>query len=584
MSNSFNELGLSEPILKALKEMEFQQPTEIQTKAIPHVLNGKDVIVASKTGSGKTAVFGVSVLQLTDPSDQGPQCLILEPTRELAVQVDNELKKMAKHVAHTSTAVYGQHNMNTEIRALQSNVTIVTGTPGRVYDHIDHGNLKTKNIKFLVLDEVDRMMDMGFIDQVRRIIRTLPRKRVTLLFSATIPQEIARLCRQYMRDPVTIEIQSETRTVDTIEQRYYRVERNEKRTQLNRLLLTERPETCMIFCNTKIAVDQVQSFLTRKGYASKALHGDIPQNKRMKNIQQFKKGSYQILVATDVAARGIHVEDLSLVINYDVPLELDGYIHRIGRTGRAGHDGSAISLVTGEDIMTLYAVEEHIGTMIPQAQLPTDEELAEQKELSEAWIQAHALKGQPGRQTSRSGSGGSYKGGKSKSKRRQYQKKPYQKGGRQGQDQREAQRQDQGRQASTAQSDDSRKTQAQRQDVARHTQQSASTSKQAQQSANRQTQQGANRQTQQGASSRQQHTYASSAEQKTSSYNRNKDQSGNRRKLYQSEHHKDARTAQSEQRTGATKAKSAAQLETNKIPTSEKKSFLKRVIGKIMGK
>ena len=415
MISSFKEMGLSEPLLRALKDMEFDEPTEVQIRAIPHVLNGKDVIVMSKTGSGKTAVFGMSVLQLTNPADSGPQCLILEPTRELAVQVDHDLKKMAKYVPHSSTVVYGRHNFKTEMRALSENVTFVTGTPGRVYDHIQQNNLKTRNIKYLVLDEVDRMMDMGFIDQVRRIIRTLPRNRVTLLFSATIPPEITRLCRQFMKDPLTIQIESETLTVDTIDQKYYRVERNEKRTQLNRILLMQQPETCLIFCNTKAAVDQVQSFLTRKGYAARALHGDIPQNKRMTNIQQFKKGTYHILVATDVAARGIHIEDLSLVINYDVPLELDSYIHRIGRTGRAGHDGQAISLVTGEDIMTLYAIEERIGTMIPEAKLPTDQELAEQKEQSNAWIQAHALRGQPGKQSA--------------SRKKRSQKKPYQKGG-----------------------------------------------------------------------------------------------------------------------------------------------------------
>ncbi len=426
-SSSFKDLGLSEPILKALKEMEFEKPTEIQEKAIPHVLSGKDVIVASKTGSGKTAVFGVSVLELTDPADRGPQCLILVPTRELAVQVDNDLRKMAKYVNHTSTAVYGQHNMNTEIRALEKNVTIVTGTPGRVIDHIEHQTLITKNIKYLVLDEVDRMMDMGFIDQVRQIIRTLPKDRVTLLFSATIPEEIQRLCRQYMNDPVNIEIHSDTRTVDTIAQKYYRVERNEKRTQLGRILLMERPDTCMIFCNTKIAVDQVQKYLTRKGYASRALHGDIPQNRRMKNIQQFKKGTYHILVATDVAARGIHVEDLSLVINYDVPQELDSYIHRIGRTGRAGHDGKAISLVTTDDLMTLYQIEEHIGTLIPEGELPSDEELAEQKELSDAWVKAHALRQRPSMQHS----GTSPAKGKGKgSQKKGYHKKTHNRDGR----------------------------------------------------------------------------------------------------------------------------------------------------------
>jgi ATP-dependent RNA helicase DeaD len=405
-STDFKELGLSEPLLKALKDMGFEHPTEVQIRAIPHVLNGNDVIVKSKTGTGKTAVFGISLLQLTDPKEAGPQCLILEPTRELAVQVDKDLKQMARYVEHTSTAVYGQHNMDTEIRALENNITIVIGTPGRIYDHIQQDTLKTGNIRYLVLDEVDRMMDMGFIDQVRRIIRTLPvpEDRITLLFSATIPEEIAGLCRQYMKDPVSVDIESDTLTVDSIEQIYYRVEPDEKRTQLNRILLMERPKNCLIFANTKRAVNQIQNFFTRKGYASLALHGDIPQNRRLKNIEQFKKGECNILVATDVAARGIHVDDLALVINYDVPLDPDSYIHRVGRTGRAGNDGRAITLVTGEDIMTLYAIEEHVGRLIPEAELPADEELEEIRAEADAWIKANSIKIQPPKNKKTSGS------------------------------------------------------------------------------------------------------------------------------------------------------------------------------------
>ncbi len=416
-SKDFRELGLSDPILEALNGMGFEKPTKVQEKAIPHILNGEDVIVMSKTGSGKTAVFGVSLLQMTDPEKPGPQCLILEPTRELAVQVDSDLKKMAGHLPHRTTAVYGQHNMNKEIQALKSPITMVTGTPGRIYDHIQHKNLITKNIRFLVLDEVDRMMDMGFIGQVRRIIRTLPRNRTTLLFSATIPGEIRRLCSAYMNHPVTIEIESKTMTVDTIRQEHYRVRRNEKRTQLNRILLMERPETCMIFCNTRAAVDRVQNFLLRKGYDCRSLHGDIPQAKRMRNIQQFRQKEYNILVATDVAARGIDIDNLSLVVNYDVPEELDGYVHRIGRTGRAGHDGHAISLVTGEDIMTLYEIEEHIGTLIPEAKLPTDQDLAECREESNQWIQSNRIKSRPA-------SGSKARGGEKKSSRKPSPLKP----------------------------------------------------------------------------------------------------------------------------------------------------------------
>ncbi len=395
MENSFSNLGISPPILKALEEMGFETPTEVQRRAIPHILNSEDLIVMSKTGSGKTAVFGVSMLQLIDPAAEGPQGLILTPVRELAVQVDSDINKMAKHLTHRTTAVYGQHNINTEVQALNKGITIVTGTPGRVYDHIQHGNLKTKNIRFLVLDEADRMLDMGFLDQVKRIIRALPKNRVTLLFSATMPPEIHRICSDYMKNPATIEIESQTKTVDTIQQEYYRVQHNEKRTQLNRLLLVEQPESCMIFCNTRIAVDQVQSFLTKQGYASEALHGDIPQAKRTKTISQFKQGEFHILVATDVAARGIHIDNLSLVINYDVPVEKDSYVHRIGRTGRAGNGGRAVSLVTSDDIMSLYEIEEHIGVMIPEAQLPSEETFNKRKAEASEWLQANAVKAKP---------------------------------------------------------------------------------------------------------------------------------------------------------------------------------------------
>jgi superfamily II DNA/RNA helicase len=388
MKNTFNNLGISPPILKALEKMGFETPTEVQNNAIPHIFNREDLIVISKTGSGKTAVFGVPILQMTDPAGSGPQALILTPTRELAVQIDSDLKLMSKHLQHKTTAVYGQHNMNTEIQALNKGVSIVTGTPGRVYDHIRRRNLEIKNIRFFVLDEADRMLDMGFIDQVVQIIKTLPKDRVTLLFSATIPSEVRKMCRDYMKRPVTIEIESQTKTVDTTRQVYYRVNNNEKNVQLNRLLMVEQPESCMIFCNTRIAVDKVQNFLFRKGYASKALHGDIPQSRRMKTIQQFKQGDFPLLVATDVAARGIHIDDLSLVINYDVPLDKDSYVHRIGRTGRAGKSGQAISLVTGDDIMSLYAIEEHIGAMIEEAELPSDAVFNKRKNEAEKWMQA----------------------------------------------------------------------------------------------------------------------------------------------------------------------------------------------------
>jgi superfamily II DNA/RNA helicase len=386
MEKNFSDLGVTPPILKAIAEMGFETPTEVQSRVIPHVLENEDLIVMSKTGSGKTAVFGIPLLQMTDPYASVPEALILTPTRELAVQIDTDLKQMSAYLPHTTTAVYGQHSMNLEVQALKKGASIVTGTPGRVYDHIRQANLKVKQIRYLVLDEADRMLDMGFIDQVFKIIKTLPKDRVTLLFSATIPPEIQSICKGYMKNPVRIEIESPTKTVDTIRQTYFRMSRDEKRTQLHRLLMIERPESCLIFCNTRRAVDQVQRFLTAKGYASKALHGDIPQAKRLSIMNQFKNGDLPVLVATDVAARGIHVDDLALVINYDVPNERDNYIHRIGRTGRAGKGGRAITFVTGDDIISLYEIEEHTGAMIEEANLPTDLEVNAQKSEAERWI------------------------------------------------------------------------------------------------------------------------------------------------------------------------------------------------------
>lgn len=377
MENQFSNLGVQENIVNSIEKMGFLAPTEVQEKVIPKILKGEDLIVLSKTGSGKTGAFGIPIIQKVDPEAKNPQALILTPTRELAVQVDSDLKLMSKQVKCSTAAVYGQHNMNVEIQALQKGVSILTGTPGRVHDHIRQGNFKTSGIRYLVLDEADRMLDMGFIDQVVRIIKALPKDRVTLLFSATMPPEIQNICKTHMKNPEAVEIASETKTVDAIEQVYYRVVVNEKRKQLDRVLKVEQPETCMIFCNTRATVDRVQKFLMEKGYTADSLHGANSQSSRLRTINNFKKGCYQILVATDVAARGIHVEDLSLVINYDVPLEKDSYVHRIGRTGRAGQMGKAISLVTSDEIMSLYEIEEHVGALIEEIELPTDEALRE---------------------------------------------------------------------------------------------------------------------------------------------------------------------------------------------------------------
>lgn len=372
MDTKFKNLGVSSPIIRAIENMNFHTPSLVQSKVIPLVLEKKDLIVISKTGSGKTGAFGIPIVQSIDAEIKGPQALILTPTRELAVQVDGELKKMSKYLNIRTAAVYGQHNIKTEIGEIRKGASIITGTPGRVLDHITNNRLGTRHLRFLILDEADRMLDMGFIDQVVKIMKVLPKNRVTLLFSATIPDEIKRICKAYMKNPITIELESDTKTVDTIKQVYYRVKHNEKRTQLNRILKVERPDSCMVFCNKRVDVDKVNTYLLRKGYITASLHGGNSQSSRMRTIGKFKKGTIQILVATDVAARGIHIDDLNLVVNYDVPMDKDSYVHRIGRTGRVGNSGKAISLVTSDDIMTLYEIEEHIGVLIEEQDLPTD--------------------------------------------------------------------------------------------------------------------------------------------------------------------------------------------------------------------
>lgn len=372
MGKTFSDLGVSSSIVKSIEKMEFIEPTEVQREAIPYVLQEKDLIVMSKTGSGKTGAFGIPIIQMVNPEVKGPQCLILAPTRELIVQVDQDIRLMSKNNNLKTTPVYGQHNINIEIEALEKGASIVSGTPGRVLDHIQRKTLNTKNIKFLVLDEADRMLDMGFIDQVKNIIKKLPRNRVTLLFSATMPDEIKNICRSYMNEPHTIELESDTKTVDTVNQIYYKVKYNEKNTQLNKILKVEQPESCIVFCNTRVAVERVNAFLERKGYESAPLHGAISQNKRLQTVKKIKNGDVQIIVATDVAARGLHIDNLNIVINYDVPVEKDSYVHRIGRTGRAGNTGKAVTFVTAEDFMAFYEIEEHVGIVIEEEELPTD--------------------------------------------------------------------------------------------------------------------------------------------------------------------------------------------------------------------
>ncbi len=365
----FSDYNVSENIVKALKEMGYVHPTTVQKSTIEYALDKRDLIVLSKTGSGKTAAFGVPAVQLIH-DEKVRRCLVLAPTRELAVQVETEISKIAKYHKVRTVVVYGKHSMNVEVEKMDKGFDIMVGTPGRVLDHMKQGTMDASLFNLVILDEADRMLDMGFIDQVDKIIGNTSKNRTTYLFSATIPEEIVRLSGKYLKDPATVELESDVKTVEQVEQYYYHVKRNEKRSRLYDILAERKPQSCIVFCNTRFEVDRVTDFLLSRGITAKSIHGANSQSLRIKFLNQFKKGAFRVLVATDVAARGLHIEDLELVINYNLPVEKDAYVHRIGRTGRAGKTGTALSMVSDGEFFQLYTIEEHAGAMIEEIPLP----------------------------------------------------------------------------------------------------------------------------------------------------------------------------------------------------------------------
>ncbi|WBW97180.1 DEAD/DEAH box helicase [Oceanirhabdus sp. W0125-5] len=376
----FTDFGLHNDILRALKDLEFKYATEVQEKVIPYILKDKDLIVRAQTGSGKTAAFGIPLCENVDANSRDPQVLILTPTRELAVQVKTDIGNIGRYMKIRCAAVYGKHPMRIEVGELKQRVHMISGTPGRVNAHIENGTIDVDKIKYLIIDEADEMLNMGFIDQVVNIINKLPKDRVTLLFSATMPEKIQEICKSYMSDPMRIEIQAEESTLEKINQVYYEIEENNKNGLLNRLIITQRPESCIIFCNTRETVRKVQRFLNKNKYFAEGLHGGMEQEIRLQTIKDFKKGKFHFLVATDVAARGIHIDDISLVINYDIPVENESYVHRIGRTGRAGKGGKAVTFVAERDQRMLERIEEYIELSIEKAEIPTELEVRESKE------------------------------------------------------------------------------------------------------------------------------------------------------------------------------------------------------------
>jgi ATP-dependent RNA helicase DeaD len=374
-------LGISDEILKSVEEMGYTQPSEIQTQAIPFVLQGRDVIGQAQTGTGKTAAFAIPIIDLVDPDLNQPQAIILCPTRELAVQVEGEIQKLAKfHRRINSVAIYGGESIDRQIRVLRRGVQIVVGTPGRVQDHINRGTLKLEGAGIIVLDEADEMLDMGFRDDIEAILQEMPAKRQTVFFSATMAKPIMDLTRKYQTNPEIIKVAKKELTVDSVSQVYYEVKNNLKMDLMARLMTVNNYALSVVFCNTKRMTDEVTETLGAKGILAEALHGDLSQAQRDKVMGKFRKGLCTVLVATDVAARGIDVDNVEAVFNFDLPLDEEYYVHRIGRTGRAGKSGTAINFVSGRrDAMKVKDLERFTKATINKMSPPSVADLIELK-------------------------------------------------------------------------------------------------------------------------------------------------------------------------------------------------------------
>lgn len=378
----FNELNLPEEILRAVEDMGFSEATEIQSKAIPVMLEGKDLVGKSNTGTGKTAAFGIpAAVSVTRGGKNGVEVLILCPTRELAMQACKEIEKFSAYMPWVKPcAVYGGAAMDKQISELRRGANIVVGTPGRVMDHIGRKTLKLENLRTIVLDEADEMLNMGFREDIETILSFVPEERQTVLFSATMPPPIMAITKEYQNDPVVIKVESKARTVDTIEQKYFEVPMGRKTDALKLLLIAYEPKLSMVFCNTKKMVDELTEALVSKGFKAAGLHGDMKQASRTQVLGAFKSGSINVLIATDVAARGIDVEGVDCVFNYDLPQDNEYYIHRIGRTGRAGKSGAAYTIISGrKQFYELKNIASFIKADIARAELPGRDEIVARK-------------------------------------------------------------------------------------------------------------------------------------------------------------------------------------------------------------
>lgn len=374
---SFEDLHLDRKILAALKDMGFEEPSPIQKGAIPLALEGEDLIGQAQTGTGKTAAFGIPIIQKINEKDRHIQALVMSPTRELCIQVADEISKIGRTKRVRVLPVYGGQPIERQIRSLKRGIQVVIGTPGRLLDHIRRGTIDLEYVNFLVLDEADEMLDMGFVDDMENIIKNVPPERQTMLFSATMPRPILSISKKYMRAPKMVAIHKEVVTAPTIDQYYY--ETRDKVDGLCRILDTTDDCKMIIFCRTKKGVDELVIALATRGYEAEGLHGDLSQNQRDRVMKKFRSGQVDILVATDVAARGLDIDNITHVVNFDVPSDSESYVHRIGRTGRAGNTGVALTFITPREFRQLKLIERSIKTKILRGTLPTDASVLERQ-------------------------------------------------------------------------------------------------------------------------------------------------------------------------------------------------------------
>ena len=375
MNSEFSKFKIGEELLKSIEGLGYKTPSEVQEKVIPEILKNNDVIVKSQTGSGKTAAFGIPLCEKIDWEENSPQVLVLTPTRELAVQVSEDISNIGRFKRIKAVAVFGKEPITDQIRKLKQKTHIVVGTPGRVFDHINKGSLDLSKIKYFVIDEADEMLNMGFIDQVEDIIKRLSKKKVTMLFSATMPEEIKSLSQKHMNKPVDVTIESQKLITDNIEHTLYYVNYEKKLENLNSILIHEKPETAIIFARTQETVDKVFEYLKSKKYSVNKIHGGMLQKERLSTMESYRRGDFRLLVATDVASRGIDIDGITHVINFELPVEKEAYVHRIGRCGRAGAKGKAISFCVKERDNLLNDIEELIGFKLPICYIPGKEQI-----------------------------------------------------------------------------------------------------------------------------------------------------------------------------------------------------------------